>query len=537
MARKFPYYSKFTSVVKASVDAALDKYLSKASLDDLKSLDISTEVDLEKNIDLIGTVFNAAVINRLNKNDDGISTNTALAIKDLFIHKPHNLEHKSNRIVGHIVKAGWSSFGDNKMLSDEQVKDMKGPFNLVLGGVVYRLVDEKFADLLVEASDETSDKYQLIATSWEVGFTDYHIVVGSKNIEEAEIISDPEKIKEYSVYLRHNGGSGKTPDGKIVGRLIVGEVGEVLPVGMAYTTKPAAEVSGVITTDWTDLLSPEEKAELATQSEASTQKNQENSSQTINVDVKNNSQEKTPMKFKSIKELLDAASSKDGLSEASVSEFIADQLEVKAKEWESEKAKKESSVKESLEKATALEGELAKANAKILEVTTTIESMQKDMQAKQREADYQTRMSAIASEYELSDKEAALVAKQITSLDEVSYASWFENFSVFAASKNKKAIASMKEEEAKKIEAVKKAVIEEVSKASEALKSEEQKKLEIAKASEEENKAVEVAVAALDKTTESPNQAVANTTSTTIASDTQGEWKDAFGGDNIKISH
>lgn len=536
MPKEFPYYTRFTSVVKASVDSSLDTYLSKASLEDLKTLDISTEVDLEKNIDLIGTVFNAAVINRLNKNDDGISTETALAIKDLFVHKPHNLEHKSNRIVGHIIKAGWSSFGDNKMLTDEQVKGMKEPFNLVLGGVVYRLVDEKFADLLVESSDETSDKYMLIATSWEVGFTNYHIVVGSKNISEAEIISDPEQIKEYSKYLRHNKGTGKTPDGRIVGRLIVGEVGDVLPVGMAYTTKPAAEVSGVITSDWTDLLSPEEKAELATQSDASTQKNQENSSQTINFDVKNNSQEKTPMKFKSIKELLDAASSKEGLSEASVSDFIADQLEVKAKEWEAEKLKKENSIMEASSKATALEGELAKANAKIAEVTAALEGMQKNMQAKQREDDFQNRMSAIASEYELSDKESEVVAKQIKNLDETAYASWFENFSIFAASKSKKAIASLKEEEAKKIEAAKKAAIEEIAKASEAQKSEEQKKLEIAKASEEEKKVAEVATAALEKTTEAPNQAVANTTSTTVASDPRKEWGEAFGGENIKIS-
>jgi hypothetical protein len=536
MEKKFPYYARFTSIVKASVDSALDKYLSKASLEDLKSLDISTEVDLEKNIDLIGTVFNAAVINRLNKNDDGIATDTALAIKDLFIHKPHNLEHKSNRIVGHIVKAGWSTFGGNQMLTDEQVKGMKEPFNLVLGGVVYRLVDEKFADLLVESSDESSDKYQLIATSWEIGFTDYHIVLGSKNIAEAEIVSDPERIKELKQYLRCNGGPGKTPDGKYIGRLIVGGVGEVLPVGMAFTTKPAAEVSGVVTQDWTDLLSPEEKADLVTQTDASTEKIQENSSQTVELDVKNNSQAETPMKFKTIKDLMAAIASKDSVTEASVSEFIAEQLEVKAKEWEAEQNKKANALKDTADRATALEGELAKANAKIAEVTATLESLQKDMQAKQREADFQTRMSAIASEYELSDKESELVAKQIKNLDETAYASWFENFSVFAASKNKKAIAAAKEEADKKVEEAKKLALAEIAKASEAQKTEEQKKLEIAQASEQEKKAAEVATAALEKTTETANQGVANAATPTTATDPRKEWTDAFGGENIKIT-
>ena len=210
-----------------------------------------------------------------------------------------------------------------------------------------------------------------------------------------------------------------------------------------------------------------------------------------------------------------------------------DDREIKAKEWETEKASKENALKATSDKASALEGELAKANAKIAEVTATIESMQKDMQAKRREDDFQNRMTSIASEFELSDKESELVAKQIKNLDEVAYASWFENFSVFAASKNKKAIASLKEEEAKKIEEIKKATLEEISKAS---KSEEQKKLEIAKASEEEKKVAEVAVAALEKTTEAPNQGIANTTSTTTVSDPQKEWKDAFGGDNLNIS-
>jgi len=533
MTKKFPYTARFDGcIVKASIEPELDKYLSKASLEDLKKLDIGSVVDLEKNIDLVGTVFNAAVINRLNRNDDGISTETALAIKDLFVHKPHNLEHKSNRIVGHIVKAGWSSFGGNQILSDDEVKGMTEPFNLTLGGVVYRLVDEKFAEMLVEASDESSSKYLSISTSWELGFTEFHIVLGSKNLNEAEIISDPEQIKELKKYLKAFGGPGKLPDGRYIGRLIVGEVGDVLPVGMAFTSKPAAEVSGVSTTDWVDLLTPEEKAQLVEQSEASTQNNQENCSQINETDVKNISQAETITmpKITNIKELLAAASSKDGLSEANVTEFIASQIEAKSKEWEIAQNAKANETKAVAERATKLETELAKANEQLTKVSEALDSMQKESVAKKKEEDFQTRMSAIASEFELSTKESELIAKQIRTLDEVAYASWFENFSVFAESKKKTSIAAAKEKTEAEIAEAKKVALASVA----APVVVTQTPAEIAKASEAA--AAELATAALEKAKETPNQSVANTQAPVETTDPKKEWSDAFGGQNLKIS-
>ncbi len=541
MARKFPHYARFDDcIVKASIDKSVDMYLSKASLEDLKTLDINSVVDLGRNVDLVGTIFNAAVINRINRNGEGIDAATAIKIKDLFIHKPHNLEHKSNRIIGHVVKAGWSSFGDNKMLSDDDVKDLKEPFNLVLGSVVYSLVDEKFTDLLLEASDPSSDKFMTIATSWEVGFVDWYVAIGSKNLNEAELIKDKEKIKELKPFLKCYGGSGTLPDGRCIGRVITGEVGDVLPVGMAYTTKPAAEVSGVVTQNWTDLLTEEEKMELATHSEASIQNNQENSSQTIELDVKNISQAKiTYMKFKDIKELLAAASSKEGLSEASVAEFIADKIEAASKEFEAKQTAKASEVKQTAEKATALEQELSKANTKLAELSATLEQFEKSMAAKQKSEDFQTRMHAIASEYELSPKENEVVAKQIKDLDEKSYASWFESFSVFAETKSKKSIAAAKEAADVKIAEEAKKLSEKEKSTASTTTSTAAVTAEVSKASEETSKekvTAEVVKAAIENTTEAANQSIANTT-VTKGVDTAAAWKEAFGGkDVLKIT-
>ena len=111
MALPFKYIASFSEFVTASTADDPD-LLSTASLDSLKDI-IPEGIDFKKNIDLIGVAFNGAVANRFNKNGDGIDSETAIAIKDYFIHKPTNIEHQRDKIVGHVVGASLSSFGSN----------------------------------------------------------------------------------------------------------------------------------------------------------------------------------------------------------------------------------------------------------------------------------------------------------------------------------------------------------------------------------------------------------------------------------------
>ena len=144
MGSKYKYTTSFLQPIIASADIDQKNIkISKASMDDLKTL-MPDSINLDKNIDLVGVAFNAAVVNKFNKNHDGISTDTALAVKDYFVHKPTNIEHKKQRIVGHIVSAGFSSYGDNEILTDEDLANYEDPFNIALGAVVYRMVDKKF---------------------------------------------------------------------------------------------------------------------------------------------------------------------------------------------------------------------------------------------------------------------------------------------------------------------------------------------------------------------------------------------------------
>ena len=114
----YKYTTRFTQeIIAASKIESGEWLLSKASLEKLKPL-IPTEIDFEKNIDLLGVAFNAAVVNRFNRNDDGIDTQTALAIKDYFVNKPTNIEHQKQKVVGHIVSSAFSKFGTNEILED-----------------------------------------------------------------------------------------------------------------------------------------------------------------------------------------------------------------------------------------------------------------------------------------------------------------------------------------------------------------------------------------------------------------------------------
>ena len=66
----FKYKTKFdVSLRQCSIGD--NSFISKASLENLKSLLPSNQIDLSKNIDLMGVAFDAAVINQFNKNDDG----------------------------------------------------------------------------------------------------------------------------------------------------------------------------------------------------------------------------------------------------------------------------------------------------------------------------------------------------------------------------------------------------------------------------------------------------------------------------------
>ena len=81
--KDFKYKTIFSSTIKPLVSEEKDKYLAMASL--MQIGELVPEIDTKKEIDLLPIAFNAAVVNRVNKNGDVIDTKTAMAVYKSFM--------------------------------------------------------------------------------------------------------------------------------------------------------------------------------------------------------------------------------------------------------------------------------------------------------------------------------------------------------------------------------------------------------------------------------------------------------------------
>jgi hypothetical protein len=448
MNNQYKYITQFSTGQIKVCPILTEEKITRASLDNLSSLIPSEEVNLNENIDLLGVAFNAAVVNRFNKNDDGIDTETALRIAKLFKHKPTNIEHKKEKVVGHILTAGFSSYGDSRILSLEELNDYSEAFNISLGAVVYKFVNKEFASALQASSeDPSSEYYGKISTSWELGFNDYKIAIGSSNLKEAEIISDPRHIDELKNKLKSYGGSGELEDGTKIYRLVVGEV---YPLGIGFTTNPAADVNGVITNDF-EYEKPinEEKATVYQfKSHFFSKKN----SQSKNVDVKSQ-KERTMNLDNLISEVKEALLEKKISQEtaanmtATFTEAIKKKDEEYRKDLEHSKSLAEAAEKEKAE----LKASIDQVQQQLADALSKIEQFETERKTAEALARFNSRMQEIDEIFELDDEDRQILAEDIKSLDEAdeAFASYKNKLAVMWKNKNKKA----KEEKQKEMKA------------------------------------------------------------------------------------
>lgn len=241
----FKQKSILTLTAKAAVPERNGEKLSIASLKELAPF--LPDIDTEKNGDLLCVCFNGAVVNRANKNGDIMSTSVALEMVKTFINKPINDGHNRTKNKGVILNYGFSEFGTNKPLTEDEVKELTSPFNITLGGVIWRVVDSNLADYIEVASTPGSSCYSELCTSWEVGFNDNTILVtenGDKDLNQGIVIG-PEDInfERYSNALIMNGGTGKVDDFYVYRNIL----SPALALGIGLTENPAADVIGVLT--------------------------------------------------------------------------------------------------------------------------------------------------------------------------------------------------------------------------------------------------------------------------------------------------
>ena len=438
----FKYITTFSSVLKPLVSEEKDKYLALASLAEVGSF--IPDVDTEKNVDLLPVAFNAAVVNRVNRNGDVIDSLTALASYKDFINKPINLEHNREKIVGVILTAGFSEFGSDTPLTEDQVKDLKGPYNITLGGVIWKIANPNLATMIEDSSDSTSANYQKISASWELGFNEYNLIViegESKNIEDGLEISDASEIETLKANLRTFGGSGKIDKSKSLYRKVIGNV---VPLGIGLTETPAADVKGVATIKIEEKQQPEE----------------ENISKIENLDV-NTLIDNKAMKITSLKDIND-----ENLKQATasqISDLIEQELKTASEKFAVEKASVESqlkSTKESLDTLVANQDSLQKEISALKEALSTAEAEKQKILASEK---FNERMSAFDAEYDLDAETRQILATEIAEMEDSAFAAFKDKMAVFMKSKKKGEKNDKKQEDSKEAKASVAQIVEDVA--------------------------------------------------------------------------
>jgi ribosomal protein L40E len=492
--KDFKYSIKFDGIiVQAMVPFDEDKYLAVASIDQLKQY-LPQNVDLDVNRDLMGVAFDAFVVNRGNKNGHIISTDVALAMVENFVNKPFNIEHNRKVVVGVCTGYGFSEFGSSKPLTIEEVKAMKDPFNVVLSGYVWKIVNPEFASELVESSDPSSNKYLSVSASWELGFNEFNVAKGNKNLADAIIVEKEDEIVELKDRLKVFGGNGYTEDGEIV---LLNLQGSVLPLGIGFTNTPAAEVSGVVISydkpEAKEIVKAEDDEYVCAKcgykgAEAETcpkcgsenykeigdddgKEGNEVDSSEIKTNKKSVSKEnknvKNSMQLKNIDDITDDSIKEVAANE--VREFISNRIADLAKEWQSKVEEKETALQAAEDQIAELKTSLESIKADSEKVKEEFTKIQEDLKAKEIEANFQRRMALLDEEFDLTDEDRSIIAEDLNAIEnDEQFEKWYKKFSTFAAAKKKAMKAEYKKEAEMKKEEMKKE-----EKASEVVASEE----------------------------------------------------------------
>lgn len=507
--REYKDKARFTALARCPLGRLPDSFVAKASLASLKNF---LPEGQEKKPDLLAIAGNAFVANLVNANGDSINTNDALLLYPTFINKPINLEHEPEKIVGSITKSFLTSFdigyklgSGSEVLDAEAVKNSLEPFNVAVGGFVYADIFPHVAEKILDSNDPESKDYLTVSFSWEVAFDKWNLLVGSKELSKATIISDESEVEKWTPYLKSKGGSGSLPDGRAVYRQIVwakNEDGEIdmdslYGVGMALTMSPAGHVRGVVTESF------EEKEEDSEVSIASIEKNENNISNLEKDSVTAN----TNIIMKSLKTIEDVKALNDenakeysfaniaNVLDAGVTQLLTEKISEKAKAHEDAIKAKENEVAEASKKAD-------EAQAAVKELTEKNEALAKELQdikAQQEKAAaaqlFNERMNAFDSKYDLTDSDRKAIANRIKGLSEEDFDKVSkEELEVFLAPKDK-------------------ALAKETAKASETVDSKE------------------VAKETLEKVVASEDTKVPN--SPTVEGDLESKYKQAFSLENI----
>lgn len=434
MVDKYKYKMSFGGVFQPLVSSEVDKYLAIASKNNLKQY-LPPNIDFDKRIDFLGFCGEAFIANKLNLNGDGVESKDAVALAKMAPYTFLDLNHKRNLLLGTIVNASLTEIGSNKILTEEEALKTTSPFSVVIGGVIWRLVNKEISEKLEEAGSPLSDLYNHAFISWEIALNEINLIrldAKKYNFEDGQIITDAAEITKLEPYLRANGGTGVDSDGKKIGRIATGN--QLLLLGAGIVTDPAGQVKPIfINSDIKKVELSDDKKEENTASIKNNDKNEKIISHSENDVVK-----ATRMKITQIKDITDESLKQ--ISASDISTFVNDELQKV-----SESYKKEQEAKAvALAKVSELSTEMENTKKQLATIKANLEVLEQEKAAKAKQELFDSRMLAFNETFELSDEDRQVIASQIKDLDNDNFVKYEKSMATLLKEKNKKEIEAKK---------------------------------------------------------------------------------------------
>jgi hypothetical protein len=178
-----------------------------------------------------------------NKNDDIFDKAEVWAAKNTPTHKPTNLEHDENTIVGHIT-SNWPITVDGILIDQSTpIDNLPNKFHILTGSVIYTgytesELKERAQKLIAEIENGT--KY----VSMECFFSGFDYGLVNKATGEYKILERNEDTSFLTRHLRAYGGVGEHENHKI-GRVLR----NITFSGKGFVDKPANPESIIFTKD------------------------------------------------------------------------------------------------------------------------------------------------------------------------------------------------------------------------------------------------------------------------------------------------
>lgn len=460
--KEFKYKTTFSSQLKCLIGEDKDKYLAKASYKELQAF--IPKIDLEANYDVLSVAFPLFNVNKFNRNDDGVGTESALAFYKTFINKAINLEHSRDEILGVILTANISDFTNDQQLEEKDIKETKGVFNISVGGILWRVVNPSLIDIIEQANDPSSEYYNKLHASFEIAFDDlniYAIEGNSRNFEDGEILTDKEEIEAAFSKLRANGGSGKLDDGRRVYRELTGSL---VGLGAGIVESPAGFLNPIAVKASTETTSGTSNSttvlvDINLNDENKISQNQNKISHLENRDVIANKNEQdllvksfetkdtTKQDMKKITKLQDITD--EALKEVkatAIVDFIEEELKKASEEYTKEKTEKESLVNNLENQRKVLAENYEVLTKKLESLQVGFDKLAEEKVAKENLEVFNCRMASFDEKFELTNADRKIIAANLRNLTDEQYKEYETNMSVLLASKDKETLEKLKNE-------------------------------------------------------------------------------------------